>query len=97
MIHFLSMTDPDEIKEYDELLCESFTESIEFYVSLSDIDRAYAFTLIKVSSYLPWFYILKLPGTLYKFVPDQRPFTLKLIGKPSLGPSPPCQVTGCIN
>jgi hypothetical protein len=80
---------PETIEEYELLLHEPQFESCDFYISLSDIERAYAFTLIKVDSYRPCFRTLRKPGTLYKYSPDQRPITMRLIGKPSPGPSPP--------
>jgi hypothetical protein len=75
--------------EYQLQLTKPQLEALEFYITLSDIERAYAFTLIRVSGYLPWFRTLKLPGTLYTYIPDQRPITMRLIGKPSPGPAPP--------
>lgn len=80
---------PTGLDEYELLLAEPQFEICEFYISLSDIERAYSFTLIRVSGYRPWFHTLKLPGTLYKYSPDQRPITMRLIGKPSPGPAPP--------
>jgi hypothetical protein len=89
MINVLNGDFPTGLDEYELLLAEPQFTICEFYISLSDIERAYSYTLIRVSGYLPWFYTLKLPGTLYKYIPDQRPITMRLIGKPSPGPAPP--------
>lgn len=61
----------------------------EYYLSFYDIDIAYSYTLVKLGEYKPTFRKFKLPGTLYEYVPDQRPITIRQIGKPSSGPSPP--------
>lgn len=82
---------PTDFDEYELQLWEPQFEAFEFCILLSDIEKAYSFTLIQVSGYLPWFHTLKLPGTLYKYIPDQRPITMRLIGKPSPGPAPPAE------
>lgn len=72
------LTDPEAIFEFEDLL---------LYVS--DIEKNYSFTLV-IWHGQRWFYELKLvKKMLYAFDPDQRPFTLRMIGKPSSGPSPP--------
>lgn len=60
-----------------------------FFALLSDIELAYSYTLVKAKWLHPSQYTLKLPGTLYDYIPDQRQLTIRMIGKPSLGPSPP--------
>lgn len=72
------LTDPDAIFEFDDLL---------LYVT--DTESNYSFNVI-IWLGLRWLYELKLvKRMLYAFDPDQRPYTLRLIGKPSSGPSPP--------
>lgn len=87
---------PTDFDEYELLLAEPQFAICEFYIPLSDIERAYSFTLIRVSGYLPWFHTLKLPGTLYTYSPDQRPITMRLIGKPSPGPAPPALLNASV-
>ena len=85
---------PDNLPDdfFDEYLIpldESVSSWPEYCFYLSDIEIAYKYTVVKASWLHPSQYRLKLPGTLYNYVPDQRPLTLQLLGKPSLGPSPP--------
>lgn len=61
----------------------------EYYLSFYNIDIAYSYTIVKPGGYKLTFRKFKLPGTLYEYVPDQRPITIRQIGKPSSGPSPP--------
>lgn len=57
--------------------------------SLSEVDVQYLFTVIKVKGRKPQVFAKPLIKTLYSYCPDQRPNTMRLIGKPSEGPSPP--------
>lgn len=88
---------PDDFFDENQVLFEERVYSLpEFYFYLSDIEIQYSFTVVEASWLRPSQYRLKLPGTLYKYVPDQRPLTRQLLGKPSPGPSPPflCDFTG---
>ena len=57
--------------------------------SLSEVDVQYLFTVIKVKGRKPREIVKPHIKTLYSYCPDQRPNTMRLIGKPSEGPSPP--------
>lgn len=72
------LSDMDVIIEYEDLL---------LYVS--DIEKNYSLTVV-IWHGQRWLHELKLvKKLLYSFDPDQRPYTLRMIGKPSSGPSPP--------
>ena len=81
---------PDDYLVAYQILLERQVEDLPFYfLSLSDIEREYSYTVIEISGHFPTPRILKLPGTLYEYIPDQRPITMQQIGKPSSGPSNP--------
>jgi hypothetical protein len=81
---------PDDFFDENQVLFEERVLSLpEYYFYLSDIEIQYSYTVVEISWLHPSQYTLKLPGTLYKYIPDQKPLTLQLLGKPSLGPSPP--------
>jgi hypothetical protein len=80
---------PHDFEEYQLKPQQAQVEIPYSICFLSDIEMAYAFTCIKVSGYLPCFEILKQAGTYYKYEPDKRTYTIREIGKPSSGPSPP--------
>ena len=81
---------PDDFIEAYQIYLEKEVRELPIYfLSLSDLDVAYTYAIVKVSDFRPAFRTLKLPDNLYKYIPDQRTITVRLIGKPSSGPSPP--------
>lgn len=86
-----NLTD-DYLVVYQTLLERQVEELPFYFLSLSDIEREYSYTVIVISGHFQTPRILKLPGTLYKYIPDQRPITMRQIGKPSSGPSPPQEI-----
>jgi hypothetical protein len=92
MLHFFDELPDDFLDDYQFLLEDEAITLPEFYTLLSDIEVAYSFTLVKARWLRPLQRTLRLPGDLYTYVPDQRPITIQLIGKPSSGPSPPFQL-----
>jgi len=79
----------DFLEVYQDQLQKQLGDLSVYFLSLSDIDIEYCYTVIKISIYFPAFCKPFISGTLYKYFPDQRPITMRLIGKPSSGPSPP--------
>lgn len=92
MLQLFDELPDDFLNEYQFLLEVEVLAIPDFYALLSDIEISYSFTLVKAKWLHPSQYTLKLPGTLYSYIPDQRPLTIQLIGKPSSGPSPPFQL-----
>ena len=89
MLHFFDDLPEDFLNEHQFLLEEKVLVLPAYYTILSDIEIGYSYTLVKAKWLHPSQYTLKLPGTLYNYIPDQRPMTKQMIGKPSSGPSPP--------
>ncbi len=89
MLHLFDELPDDFLNEYQFLLDDEVLALPAYYTLLSDIEIGYSFTLVKAKWLHPSQYTLKLPGTLYDYIPDQRPLTIQMIGKPSSGPSPP--------
>jgi len=89
MQHLFDELPDDFLNEHQFLLEVEVIALPAFYTMLSDIEIGYSYTLVKAKWLHPSQYTLKLPGTLYAYIPDQRPLTLQMIGKPSSGPSPP--------
>ena len=91
MLHFFDDLPEDFLNEYQFKLDEEVLALPAYFTLLSDIEIGYSYTLVKAKWLHPSQYTLKLPGTLYTYIPDQRPLTIQMIGKPSSGPSPPIQ------
>jgi len=89
MLNSITDLSADFFENFVHLTGEQVQELPAYFVMLSDLEIGYTFTLLKVSGYRPSLRRIKLPGYLYAYIPDQRPITLQLIGKPSSGPSPP--------
>lgn len=78
-------TDPNVFfTHFDEYL---FLEDLWIY--LSDIERNYRLQVIEFQGMEQHLLLPYLRRLLYSYNPDQRPLTHRLIGKPSLGLSPP--------
>ena len=89
MIYVMDADIPHDFEQYQPKTRQEQYE-VPFAVCLiSELEMAYAFTCIRVSGFLPCAEILKQTGTHYSYQPDQRPYTLRELGKPSSGPSPP--------
>jgi len=61
----------------------------DLWIYLSDIERNYRLQVIEFQGMEQHLLLPYLRRLLYSYNPDQRPLTHRLIGKPSLGLSPP--------
>jgi hypothetical protein len=95
MFNFIKDIPGDYLNENQPITAGVEMTSAEYLLLLSDIEIAYRYTVIQVQGLRPSHYALKLPGTLYSYIPDQRPITEQHIGKPSSGPSPPGKQVFC--
>lgn len=65
----------------------------EIWLYISDIEKNYKLSVVILHGQRLLIELPYLKRMLYVFEPDQRPYTLRLIGKPSSGPSPPAKQT----
>lgn len=89
MINLVTFDLQNLIEQYKLLLAGEQYGLPDYLLQLRTFEIIKKPAAIRLRDYSSLLFNRKLPGYLYNYIPDQRPITQRLIGKPSAGPSPP--------
>jgi len=88
--------DPDAylLSYYDDTLAmlQGRIEVVETYSDFPVITWDYSVSVLVVYGFVSRLLPDKRRKPGYRYLPDQRPYTFRLLGKPSQGPSPPARL-----